>query len=455
MELLVSALAVAAALAITVWVTFARTRGLNAQVSDLQAELVTERERANAAEASTHELSARMGEIGVQLAENKEVRGKLSAELEDAKEARRNAEKENALVRQEIETMRATMGNWDKTKEEAMAAARAAMLSTATDLSNKLLEDHKREAKAAKEEGEKRVQEASGKLLPQFETLSKTVASLNAQVTTNKDAVDVIERLTAGIDFVLQQTFGSEDGSRLRPDAIVFLPADSVLVIDSKASKFLLELAQVEDEAAEAAIYEKLSSTMNQHLKSLASKNYRMAVQSDFRAAGKGEEVRQLISIMWLPNDAAVEKVLRADPEFQRKASENGIFVAGPTGLWTAVGVAGSKINIDRQAQNHEKIVEGVQALIESLAVVLTHAGRVGSNMRTAAKAYDDLSRSINRRVLPRARKLLDLGVEAPTRGLPKPLPNYQVVDTDMADVIETEAEPVDNVRELPLTAGE
>ena len=71
MELLVSALAVAAALAVTVWVTFARTRGLNAQVSDLQAELVTERERANAAEASTHELSARMGEIGVQLAENK------------------------------------------------------------------------------------------------------------------------------------------------------------------------------------------------------------------------------------------------------------------------------------------------------------------------------------------------------------------------------------------------
>jgi hypothetical protein len=34
-------------------------------------------------------------------------------------------------------------------------------------------------------------------------------------------------------------------------------------------------------------------------------------------------------------------------------------------------------------------------------------------------------------------------------------LPNYQVVDTDMADVIETEAEPVDNVRELPVTAGE
>jgi DNA recombination protein RmuC len=353
------------------------------------------------------------------------------------------------------------------------------MLSTATDLSSKLLEDHKREAKTAKEEGEKRVQEASGKLLTQVETLSKTVSSLNDQVTVNRDAVDIIERalsnpagagfaaetvlentlksfgLTAGTDFLLQPTFGSEDGGRLRPDAIVFLPADSVLVIDSKASKYLLELAQTEDEAAEEAVYVKLAATMNQHLKDLAGKNYRSAVQADFRAAGKGEEVRQLISIMWLPNDAAVEKVLRADPEFQRKASESGIFVAGPTGLWTAVGVAGSRINVNRQAENHEKIVEAVHTLIESLAVVLSHAGRIGNGLKSAVKAYDDLSRSINRRVLSRARKLVELGIEPPTKGLPKPLPNYQVVDTEMADVIDTEAEVVDNVRELPLPAGE
>ena len=479
MELLIPGLAVVAALGFAAYIALSRTRGLNTQIDELRAETVAERERGNAAEANAREAGARVGEIGAQLAESKEAREKLAAELEVTKDARRTAEKDTALARQEIEAMRALMSDWDKTKNEAMAAARAAMLSTATELSNKLLEDHKREAKSAKEEGEKRVKEASGKLLTQFETLSKTVSSLNDQVTVNRDAVDVIERalsnpasagfaaetvlentlksfgLTAGIDFVLQRTFGSEDGGRLRPDAIVFLPADSVLVIDSKASKFLLELAQVEDEAEEVAVYGKLAETMNQHLKSLASKNYRSAVQADFRAAGKGEEVRQLISIMWLPNDAAVEKVLRADPDFQRKASEHGIFVAGPTGLWTAVGVAGSKINIDRQAANHEQIVEAVHSLIESLAVVLSHAGKVGNNMKSAAKAYDDLSRSINRRVLPRARKLLDLGIEAPTKGLPKPLPNYQVVDTDMADVIETEAEPVNNIRELPLPAGE
>ena len=149
---------------------------------------------AAAAEANASEAGARIGEIGAQLAESKEVREKLAADLEEAKDARREAEKNTALAQQKIEEMQTKMADWGKTKDEAMAAARAAMLSTATELSNKLLEDHKREAKSAKEDGEKRVQEASGKLLTQFETLSKTVSSLNDQVTVNRDAVDVIER---------------------------------------------------------------------------------------------------------------------------------------------------------------------------------------------------------------------------------------------------------------------
>ena len=261
--------------------------------------------------------------------------------------------------------------------------------------------------------------------------------------------------LTAGTDFVLQRTFGSEDGGRLRPDAIVFMPADAVLVIDSKASKYLMALAQADDDEAETAIYAKLAETMNQHLRDLAGKNYRAAVQADYKAAGRGDEVRQLISIMWLPNDAAVEKVRNADPDFHQKASRHGIFVVGPTGLWTAIGIAGMHVNLGRQAENRDKIVESVHALIESLTVMLEHAGGVGRGLRSAANFYVKLSGSINSRILPRARKLVEQGIEAPTRGLPKTIPSYQVVDTEMADVIDSEAEIVDNVRELPLPAGE
>ncbi len=486
MDILVPGLAVIAALAAAAFFAYARMRGLNEQITALRDELAVERERGSLADSKSvdaglraTEAETRIGAIGAQLVESNELRADLAAALETAKEARREAEKSTALAQQEIETMRARMADWTKTKDEAMAAARSAMLSTATDLSNKLLEDHKREAKAAKEDGEKRVKEASGKLLTQFDVLSKSVSSLNDQVSMNKDAVDTIERalsnpagagfaaetilentlksfgLNVGTDFVLQRTFGAEGGSRLRPDAIVFMPGESVLVIDSKASKYLLELAQAGDEAAEDAIYAKLAETMNQHLRDLAGKNYRAAVQADYKAAGRGEEVRQLVSIMWLPNDAAVEKVRNADPDFQQKASRHGIFVVGPTGLWTAVGIAGMHVNIGRQADNRDKIVESVHGLIESLTVMLNHAGSVGRGLRTAANSYVKLSGSINSRVLPRARKLIEQGIESPMKGLPKALPTYQVVDTDMADVIDTEAEVVDNVRELPLPAGE
>ena len=102
MEYLVSGLAVAAALGFAGYFAMSRTRSLAAQLGELQKELVAARARANEADVSAHALDARIGEIGAQLVESKEEREKLSADLEEAKEARRNAEKETALAHQEI-----------------------------------------------------------------------------------------------------------------------------------------------------------------------------------------------------------------------------------------------------------------------------------------------------------------------------------------------------------------
>ncbi len=51
-------------------------------------------------------------------------------------------------------------------------------------------------------------------------------------------------------------------------------------------------------------------------------------------------------------------------------------------------------------------------------------------------------------------RNLVDLGVEAPTKGLPKPMPEFEVRDIDRRDAIDAEAGTLDNVRELPLHTG-
>ena len=478
------ALGLAAGIVVAIAAGFLRARGLNEQVSRLRGELESERERLVAADQTAVEQmrlatvsTTRLKLVEEQLVESRAEQAQLNAALDAAKREKAAADQATALADQKVEATQSRVEDWEKTKEEAMAAARSAMLSTANEVSNKLLEDHKRESKAAREDGEKRVGEATRQLLSQFDTLSKTVSSLNDRVTGNAKTVDVIHRalsnpggaghaaetvlentlkafgLRVGTDYVLQHSVASDDGGRLRPDALVFLPGDTVLVIDAKASKFILELAAAEGKEAEAAVGAKLATSMNLHLKDLAGKNYRDAVRAQFKAAGRSADVRQLVSLMWLPNDGAVEKVLEADPEFQRKASEKSIYVVGPTGLWTAVGIAGLHINLGRQEENRDRIVESVHALIESVAVMLGHAGGVGKSLKSATDAYARLTSSINGRVLPRARKLIEQGIEAPARGLPKPMPGFQVVQTEMADVIDTDAEIVEEPKELPPPA--
>jgi DNA recombination protein RmuC len=486
MDLLISGIAVVAALAVAAFFAYMRVRGQNEQIASLRDEIAVERDRAAAAEAKANEAERHaieaqtsIGAIGAQLAESKETRETLARELELAKDARGEADKNTALARQEIDSIRTRMEDWEKNKEEAMATARSAMLTNLTDLSNKLLEDHKREAKTAKEEGEKTVKVTTDKLLSEVGNLSKYVASLNDQVLMNKDSVDVIRQalsnpasagyaaetvlentlnafgLRHGTDFTLQKSFKSDEGARLRPDAVVFLPGDTLLVIDSKASKHIMALAEAEDSETEESVYLKLRESMNLHLRSLTSKNYRSAILNEYKLAGRAGSARQIINIMWLHNDAAVEKVLRADPEFQRKASENKIFVVGPTGLWTAVGVAGSQIKMAQQVEEQEQIVHGVQELINRLVVVLSYAGKVGGGLKLAVDSYDKLSRSINTRLLPPMRKLVDLGIDAPTKGLPKPMPEFQVQDSDRRDAIDAESSRSNSAKELPLPAGE
>jgi DNA anti-recombination protein RmuC len=89
---------------------------------------------------------------------------------------------------------------------------------------------------------------------------------------------------------------------------------------------------------------------------------------------------------------------------------------------------------------------------------VLGHASKVGSGLKSAVDGYEKLSRSINTRLLPPMRNIVDLGIDPPTKGLPKPMPEFLVRDSDRRDAIDAEvdsAEPVDNIRKLPLPAGE
>jgi len=473
MDLVTYALAaILVAVVVLLAVVRTRMRSLEDRLAQLSEE--SERDRALSTEA-TRKLETWLGEKTVAETRLQETEKKLAtavgernsllAERDLAVDRKNEAEKQAALRSQQLEDMNKRMLDWETAKAESLQAAKAAVLSTASELSTKLLEDHKRETTEAKKDGEERVKKATETLLKQMEEMGKTVATLNKQVDENRDTMATVWKalsspggaghyaeiglentlksfgLEKGRDFLIQPQI---EGKRLRPDVVVLLPGDTVLVVDSKASKFLLDMAAAEGTAGEEDAYRNLARTMNQHLKALADKNYKAEILASYREAGRTGEIKRIMSVMYLPNEGAIEKLSTADPEFIRKAARLEMTIAGPAALTSLIGFARVEIDLGRQIENHEHIVQGTQALLDGIGVVIGHTVGVGRGIKSAADHYVKLTGSINSRLLPRVQTLLTQGVR-PSRHkqIPKRVPAYQVIQLETGELIEGEAEEV------------
>jgi DNA recombination protein RmuC len=362
----------------------------------------------------------------------------LRADLAATREAKAKVETEVALARQEAVHARAQIADWEKTRDEFLKSTQASVLTTAQQISSKLLE---------------------------VQAVTDGVAQLKGQVTEKAQVLDTVWRalsspggagyfaeiglantlksfgLVQERDFILQATL--QDGEdRKRPDAIVFLPADAALVIDSKASKHFLELAQAEGTEREEEAYRSLARTMNQHLRDLVDRDYRSAVAASWRKSGKTGTITRTMTVMYLPNEAALEKLGRADSGFMQKAATQQITPVGPAGLASIVGFASVEISLMRQVENQERIIAAAERLLESLSTAVGFAGGVGKGIKTAADAFAKFSASLNGRVLPRAREMTRLGLR-PNKPVPANLAGYQVLDLG-AETIEGEAADVE-----------
>lgn len=460
-------------LAVALAATLAALAGFAIRFRGIAREL--ERERGLAAETAAkletwlHDKTraeTRLAETEGVLAETRRERDEARRDREAALARTQAAEQQAALRAQQLTEMQKRLDDWETAKAESLQAAKAAVLATASELSTKLLADHKQESEAAKKANEERVRQTTEELLKQVQEVTKTVASLSRQVDDNRDTMDTVWKalsspggaghfaevglentlksfgLVKGRDFVIQQSL---EGRGLRPDAMVLMPGDTVLVVDSKASKFLLDLAEAEGTERETEAWQSLARTMNTHLRSLTDKNYRAEIRASYREAGRSGDLRRIMMVMYLPNEGAVEKLATADPDFARKAARAEVTVAGPSALACLIGFARVEIDLGRQAENHERIIDSTRSLLDAVGVVVDHTQKVGRGIRVAADSYVKLTASLNARLLPRVHGLVGQGLR-PARHAPIPrqVPGFQVIQLESGDLIEGEAAPLD-----------
>jgi DNA recombination protein RmuC len=201
-------------------------------------------------------------------------------------------------------------------------------------------------------------------------------------------------------DFKEQVHVRTEDTS-LRPDMIVHMPDGRDLVVDVKTPlDAYLEAVDATTDELRAAALRKHAQQIAERIRQLGAKSYWSQFENspDF-------------VILFIPGDQFLSAALAEHPTLLEDAIRQDVIIATPSSfvaLLKAVAYGWRQMAL---AQNAETIRTLAEDLYKRLAVFATHLTKMGRNLGTTVDAFNSAVGSLERQVLPGARKFTELGV--------------------------------------------
>ena len=210
-----------------------------------------------------------------------------------------------------------------------------------------------------------------------------------------------IAGMTEHVDFEVQTTLHGEDGM-LRPDAIVTLPGQRKVVVDSKVPlDAYLEVLEAEDESSRKGELLRHARQVRDHITKLASKRY----QDQFDSGDTPDFV-----VCFMPSEAALHAAFEAEPALYDYALEQKILIATPTTLVGLLRTVELGWRQERIAAEAQQIATAANELHGRVGVFLRHFSKAGRQLNSAVNAYNEAIGSAESRVLPQLRRFQELG---------------------------------------------
>jgi DNA recombination protein RmuC len=266
---------------------------------------------------------------------------------------------------------------------------------------------------------ERERREALGQLRSQIETLASGQAQLARETRNLVTALRrpevrgrwgelTLRRVVelAGMadhcDFTEQLKIVGEEGA-LRPDLIVHMPESRDLVVDAKTplDAYLEAVEAPSDEARRIAL-ERHAQQVEMRIRELASKGY----WTQFERSPE-------FAVLFLPGDQFLAAALAERPDLLESALKQSVIIATPSTLIALLKAVAYGWRTSVAAQNAATIRQLGEELYRRLGNFAGHLGRLGQRLGAAVDAYNGAVGSLERQVLPQARRFPELGVTA------------------------------------------
>ncbi|GAA0731053.1 DNA recombination protein RmuC [Sphingomonas japonica] len=217
--------------------------------------------------------------------------------------------------------------------------------------------------------------------------------------------------LTEHTDFAMEVSVDTE-GGRLRPDATIRVPGNSLLVIDAKVSLNAYQDAYAAvDEGERAGHLNAHVASMKAHVNALGSKAYQ----------GQFDNTPEFV-IMFVPGEHFVSAALEHAPDLWDYAFERRVLIATPTNLIAIARTVSAVWRQEKLAGEARQIADLGRELHARIATMGSHIARLGKNLETANSAYNAFVGSIESQVMTSAKRFETLNVDTGSKTL-DPLP--------------------------------
>lgn len=208
-------------------------------------------------------------------------------------------------------------------------------------------------------------------------------------------------------EYRLQASMIGLDGTRLQPDAIIDLPDEKHLVIDSKVSLIAYERLVNAETDDERRFHSKAHvESIRAHVLNLSAKNYH-----DLQQINSPDFV-----LLFVPIESSFSFAVQLDSELFNDAWDKRVVIVSPSTLLATLRTIASIWKQERQNRNVLEIARLSGAMYDKFVGFISDMEGIGKNLKLSQTAYDNALNKLvdgNGNLTKTAEKIKGLGAKA------------------------------------------